>query len=304
MGFLYLLEGIRVPVLNEFMLAITQLGDESAFLVIALIMFWCVDKRKGYYLLSVGFAGTIINQFLKLWCRIPRPWVIDANFTILEQAREAASGYSFPSGHTQSSVGTFGSIAYTTKNKALRVACIAAAILVPFSRMYIGVHTPADVLTSVAIAVALILLMRPAVLGNEGKFMPWLLAGMTALSVGYLLFVELYSFPADIDLSNLASGTQNAYTLFGAILGMIVVYIVDTKWLDFRTNGIWWTQILKVAGGLIVVLAIKSGSKELLNAALGESVGRAVRYFLTVITAGVVWPMTFTWFELLGYRRK
>ena len=44
MGFLYWLEDIRVPVINELMLAITYLGDEIAFLVVALIIMWCVDK--------------------------------------------------------------------------------------------------------------------------------------------------------------------------------------------------------------------------------------------------------------------
>ena len=107
MEFLYTLENIRIPVLNEFMLAITTMGEETAFLVIALVLFWCVDKYIGYYTLSVGFVGTIANQFMKLWFRIPRPWELDSNFTILEQAREGATGYSFPSGHTQSAVGTF-----------------------------------------------------------------------------------------------------------------------------------------------------------------------------------------------------
>lgn len=304
MEFLYWLEGIRIPVLNELMLFITQFGDESAFLIIALVMFWCVDKRRGYYLLTVGFVGTIINQFMKLWFRVPRPWFLDENFSIFEQAKEGAGGYSFPSGHTQSSVGTFGSIAYSTKNKILQIACIILAIIVPFSRMYLGVHTPLDVLTAAAIAVALIILLRPLVIGHDGKYIPYLLAVMTVLAVGYLLFVELYPFPDDINLSNLASGKENAYTLLGAVLGMIVVYAVDTKWLNFRTNGVWWTQILKVAGGLVLVLAVRGGTKELLNSVFGDLAGRAIRYFLTVITAGVVWPMTFTWFELLGYRKK
>ena len=304
MGVLYWLEGIRIPVLNEFMLAVTQLGDESAFLVIALVMFWCVDKRRGYYLMSVGFVGTIFNQFMKLWFRIPRPWVLDENFSILEQAREGAGGYSFPSGHTQSSVGTYGSIAYTTKDKVVRIICIVLAFVVPFSRMYIGVHTPLDVLTAAAIAIAVILLLYPIVMRRDGKYIPYLLAGMTVLAVGYVLFVERYPFPGDINQSNLVSGTENAYTLLGAVLGMIVVYVVDTKWLNFRTNGVWWVQILKIAGGLALVLVVKSGTKELLNSVMGEFPGRSVRYFLTVITAGVIWPLTFTWFELLGYRNK
>ena len=156
MGLLYLLETIRIPILNEFMLAITTLGEETAFLIIALILFWCVDKYLGYYTLSVGFVGVIANQFLKLLFRIPRPWVIDPDFTILEQARAAATGYSFPSGHTQSAVGTFGSIACVSKRKIVRFGAIVIGALVAFSRMYIGVHTPMDVGVSIAIAVILI----------------------------------------------------------------------------------------------------------------------------------------------------
>ena len=135
MELLYFFEKIRIPGLNEFMLVITALGEETAFLVIALILFWCIDKYVGYYTLSVGFVGTIANQFLKLWFRIPRPWVLDENFTILEQAREGAGGYSFPSGHTQSAVGTFGSIAATTKNRKICITAIVIAALVAISRM-------------------------------------------------------------------------------------------------------------------------------------------------------------------------
>ena len=120
MDVLYFLERFRMPILNEFMLLITQLGEETAFLVAALIVFWCVDKKKGYFLMSVGFLGVMLNSTLKLLCRIPRPWVLDENFTILEEAREAAAGYSFPSGHSQTAVGTFGSLACISKKKWLK----------------------------------------------------------------------------------------------------------------------------------------------------------------------------------------
>lgn len=300
MGFLYLLEKIRVPVLNEFMLAITTLGEETAFLVIALVLYWCVDKYVGYYTLSVGFVGTIFNQFLKLLFRIPRPWVLDENFTILEQAKDAATGYSFPSGHTQSAVGTFGSIAYTTKNKRLRVIAIVIAALVAFSRMYVGVHTPKDVLVSAILAVGLIFALKPLILDNRSKYMPILLAAMLVLAVAFLCFVELFPFPADMDLHNYQSGVQNAYTLLGALLGMLVVYITDEKWLNFTTKAVWWAQVLKVILGLALVLVVKSGTKELLNMLLGEYFGRAVRYCLVVITAGVLWPLSFRWFSRLG----
>lgn len=300
MEFLYILEKIRVPGLNEFMLLITRLGEETAFLVMALVMFWCISKRCGYYLLSVGFIGTLANQFMKLWFRVPRPWVLDSHFTILEQAREAASGYSFPSGHTQSAVGTFGAIAYTTKNRWVRGIAILIAVLVPFSRMYIGVHTPADVIVAAGLAVALIILLRPVVFAENDKYMPLLLGCMLVLSVGYMCFVSFYPFPVDTDVHNMESGVKNAYTLLGALIGMIVVYIVDKKWLNFSTEAVWWAQILKVIGGLLVVLAVKSGLKTPLNAMFGESIGRSARYCLIVLVAGIVWPLTFKWFSKLG----
>ena len=300
MGLLYLLENMRIPGLNEFFLAITQLGEETAFLVIAIIVFWCIDKSRGYYIMAVGFVGTLANQFLKLIFRIPRPWVLDENFTILEQAREAASGYSFPSGHTQSAVGTFGALAYTTRNKWVRTAGIIIAILVSFSRMYIGVHTSLDVGVSVIIALLLIFAIKPFALDHEGRYMPGVLCIITVLSVLYLAFVELYPFPADIDSHNLASGIKNAYTMLGALLGLLVTYNVDKKWLNFSTKAVWWAQILKVVLGLLIVLAVKSGLKAPINAVFGNSLGTTVRYFLIVVVAGVLWPLSFRWFSKLG----
>ena len=302
MEFLYMLEKIRIPVLNDFMLAVTTLGEETAFLVVALVLFWCVDKYIGYYTLSVGFIGTIANQFMKLWFRIPRPWVLDSNFTILEQAREAATGYSFPSGHTQSAFGTFGCVAYTTRNKSLRIAAIIIPVLVAFSRMYIGVHTPLDVGVSVIVAVILIFVLHPLALGNQHRYLPGLFCGMLLLAIGFLCFVEFYQFPVNIDLHNYESGVNNAYTLLGSLLGMLVVYIADEKWLNFPTKAVWWAQIIKVALGFVVVLLVKSGTKELLNLLLGESMGRLARYFLTVVTAGIIWPLTFKWFSHLGVK--
>lgn len=300
MEFLYFLEKLRVPVLNEFMLLITQFGEETAFLVAAIVVFWCVDKYKGYYILSVGFLGTLANQFMKLAFRVPRPWVLDSNFTILEQAREAASGYSFPSGHSQSAVGTFGGIAYMVKNRWVRIAAIVIAVLVPLSRMYIGVHTPTDVLVGSGMAVALILLLKPIVLGGKRKSMAILMGVMILAAAAYMCYVELFPFPADIDAHNLESAIKNAYTLAGALLGLVVVYIVDEKWQNFTVDAIWWAQIIKVGIGLLLILSVKSGLKTPLNLLLGESVGRAARYFLMVIVAGVIWPMSFKWFSKFG----
>ena len=300
MEFLYMLEKIRVPVLNEFMELITYLGAETAFLVTALIVFWCVNKRQGYYILSVGFVGTIVNQFMKLWFRIPRPFELDPDFQCLPSAKPGATGFSFPSGHTQSSVGTFGGIANSAKNKWIRIVSVSIAILVPFSRMYVGVHTPLDVSVAAAIALVLIFVIKPAVYKKDGKYIPILLIVMSALAVGYMCFVELYQFPTDVNMERLESGIESAYTLLGALLGLILVYYADTKWLQFSAKAVWWAQILKVLLGLVIVLAVKEGLRTPLNVLFDEKIGRLLRYFLVVVVAGVVWPLSFKFFARLG----
>ena len=303
MEFLYLLEKLRMPGLNEFMLTITRLGEETAFLVLALIFFWCVDKKRGYLLMSVGFMGTMANQFLKLWFRIPRPWVLDPNFTILEQAREAATGYSFPSGHTTSAVGVFGSIAATAKQKKTFWLCVILAVLVGFSRMYLGVHTPMDVGVGALTSILLIIALRKVVRGEKG--MDILTTLMMAMALGLLAFVTLYPFPADTDPHNLESGMKNAYTMIGCMAGVGVVYRVEKKHINFTTDAVWWAQILKAVLGLLVVLAVKEGLRSPLEVLFGHVlIARMVRYFLIVVVAGVVWPVTFRFFSKLGKKKE
>lgn len=303
MELLYFLEKLRMPGLNEFMLLITRLGEETAFLVLALIFFWCVDKNRGYLLMSVGFIGTMANQFMKLWFRIPRPWVLDPDFTILEQAREAAAGYSFPSGHTTSAVGTFGSIAATAKHKWTVWLCVTLAALVGLSRMYLGVHTPQDVLVGALTSIALIVALRNVIPNERG--MDILTKVMMIMALGLMAFVILYPFPADTDPHNLESGLKNAYTMVGCLAGVGFVYKIEKKYINFSTEAVWWAQILKAVFGLLVVLAVKEGLRAPLEALFGQPLpARLVRYFLIVVVAGVVWPLTFRFFEKLGRKAE
>lgn len=300
MSFLYWLEGIRCPALDRFFSAVTYFGDEILFIVLALTVFWCVDKREGYYLFFIGFVGTIFNQFLKLAFRIARPWVKDPNFTIVESARAGAGGYSFPSGHTQNVVATLGGLARWNKNTALRIVCIVVAALTAFSRMYLGVHTPLDVGVSLGLALVLLFTFYPLVRwGSErpGR-MYALLGGMTVLAVGFVLYANLWRFPADIDAANLAEGRKNAWSLLGALLGFCLSYPLDIHYVNFKAdNAHWWQQLLKVVLGLALLLGLRAGLKALF-AAVGFTAlcANAVRYGIMIVFAGLLWPMCFTRF--------
>ena len=299
MDFLYLLESIRNPVLDTFFSIITHLGSETLFLAIAIIIFWCVNKFTGYYLMTVGFFGTLVNQFLKIVCQIPRPWVKDPNFTIVEAEREYATGYSFPSGHTQSVTASLGCPARSSKNLWIRISCIALIILTALSRMYLGVHTPMDVGFSLVFGTALIFAFYP--LFKKGEENPKLIyiamGSLAVLSLIYALFVDLYPWAADIDKHNLESAIKNGYLLFGCGCGMTLSFYLERKYIKFETKAPLKTQILKIVFGLAAVLIIKAALKPILNPIFGgHQSADALRYFLLVMFAACVWPMTFNWF--------
>ena len=303
MQLLYALQEIRSPALDAVMQLITRLGEETIFMVAAIVVFWCVSKKGGYYLLSVGFLGTVANQWLKIAFRIPRPWVLDPNFEIVESAREAATGYSFPSGHTQSAVGTFGGLARMTEKKWLRWVCIAIALGVSFSRMYLGVHTPLDVGVSLVVAAVMVLVFWPIVEKAEKKpaVLGWLLLFLLAVCGAFLVFLKVYPFPADVDAENLAHAVENAWKLTGAIAGMLIAWWADRKFIRFEVEAVWWAQIVKVALGLAIVVGIKSGLKAPLIALIGNvGIANAVRYGLMVVFAGALWPMTFKFWGKCG----
>lgn len=305
MGFLRLLEGIRLPAFSAFFSIVTYFGDEIAFMLAAFILFWCVDKRTGYYAFLAGLFGTIANQFLKIACRIPRPWVLDPEFTIVESARAAATGYSFPSGHTQNAVSTFGAAAVMTKRRWVRRTCIALVVLVPFSRMYLGVHTPLDVGVAFLMAAALLAALYPAFRTERAmhKAMPWLLAGALAFAgvfLGYVTGLRADFAPGSEDASNLGHAVKNAWTLTGAVLALLPVYFIEKKYVRFEVRAVWYAQVLKVVLGLGLVVAVKTLLKAPLHAVLPAGPADAVRYFLLVMLAGCVWPMTFRYFSRLG----
>lgn len=303
MSFLYLLESIRNPVLDTFFSLVTHLGSEVAFMVIALILYWCVDKKKGMLVLSVSFGGTILTEFTKPLFRIARPWVKNPHFTIVEAARADATGYSFPSGHSQISAGYLSALACLAPKKRYRWLCALLIVLVAFSRLYLGVHTPKDVCTGMAIGLCMTALVFGLFrrLGQREHFLPALLSAMILLSLGYVLFMTLHHWPADMDADNLASAVKNGWSLLGACSGMLLSVWLDHRFLRFSEKAPLPGQLVKVILGLGLAVAVKALLKQpLLQLCGGHDAAHGLRYFLLVLFAAVVWPLTFPLWAKLG----
>lgn len=98
MAFLKLLESLRTPAGEWLAGVITLLGEETFFTVLGLIIVWCCNKKWGFRFLLTGLTGTAVNQLLKAIFLVPRPWILDPEFTIVESARRAPRGIRSPAG--------------------------------------------------------------------------------------------------------------------------------------------------------------------------------------------------------------
>ena len=302
MQILYFLEGIRTPFLSSLLSAVTHLGEETLAIGVALFLYWCVSKKWGCYSLLVTFFSLYLNQFAKILCQVSRPWVAHPGFTIVESAREQATGYSFPSGHTANITGTLGSWARFTKKKWLRVIFLVIIAVVSFSRLYLGVHYPSDVLFSLVVGALLIFGLYRVYEKGEGISKRFRVSFFITilLSLAFVLFLQLHTWPADIEVENLSSARKNSYLMVGLCAGMIVGIYFDKNVIDFRVKAPWWAQILKTGIGLVLVVALKAALKAIFPAALWWT---APRYFLTAVFASCVWPLSFPWFAR-GCKRK
>ena len=303
MQLLYALEQLRTPWLTSLLSYLTYFGGLYGFMVLSIIVFWCIDKRCGYFMLSLGFVGTVINQFLKIIFRIPRPWILDPAFKPVEAAVPDAGGFSFPSGHTQNVFATFGGVFAWTKKAWLKILCAVMILLVAFSRMYLGVHTPLDVGVSCGVGILLLVILYPVFrsLDEHPNRMYGFLGVLALLTLAFFLYSFLCPFPdwmyAEEHFVNIVEARHNASILAGALVGVTIGYTLDLNKVKFRTNAKWWAQILKVVIGLVITLALIEGPKFV----LGKSeLVTGLRYGLGVLFATGIWPMTFGWFARLG----
>lgn len=303
MGWLRALQAIRHPALDAVFLSVTLLGEETFFTVLGLIFYWCIHKKWGLRILIAGLAGTVLNQLLKAIFVVPRPWVIDPAFTIVEAAREAATGYSFPSGHTQSAATLFGMLALWSRHRGTKALCIFAALLVGFSRMYLGVHTPWDVGVSLLTGALTVLCVNALMQRYEDSPRGTLLlgGGLFLFALVLLAFVLLVPERTGSMPEFDAHGVENAWKLVGTTAGVVAAWQIDTRRTHFPVKAVWWAQVIKCAVGIALTLGVRAGLKPVLYALLGGNpLAGGIRYFCVALGAGGLWPMTFGGFSRLG----
>ena len=287
MQYLHLLEKMRNPVLNKFFELVTELGFELIALGAICIIFWCINKNFGYKMGFVYFASGMLVQGLKITFRVPRPWVREEGFLPVGNAMEKATGFSFPSGHTQSATTLFGSLAFYFKKTWAKVLCVALFLLVGFSRNYLGVHYSSDVIVSMLLSLACILIFGKVFEKIENNKKYDLLVGIILSSISVAVMVYAIVLEAKGIITDPKYALDCCKT-GGAGLGFAFGWYVERKWVDFdvKTKKMWH-QIVKVAVGIAVALALKELPKMMFG---DTAVVGMIRYMLVTFWIVGVFP--------------
>lgn len=154
-GFLlFLQDSVRNPILNSIMIFITSLGDEGMIWIAATVALLIPKKTRKIGIMSaVALLGSLLinNNIVKNIVQRPRPFV---TFTDLRIIIPTPSEFSFPSGHTSSSFAA-AAVFYRHLPKKLGLPSVILAGLIGFSRLYVGVHYPTDVIAGIIMGILL-----------------------------------------------------------------------------------------------------------------------------------------------------
>ena len=153
--FLLLLQSFRLlhsDIYTKIFLSITAVGEVWFPVLICSIYYWCFDSKKGMYLYTLVGFHFMFGQLLKIMTGVYRPWILCDKIQPVEAAMLHSSGYSFPSGHSSMAASLFGGLAYIFRKKLfICFSFVFLILLIAFSRLWLCVHTPQDVIAGMLI---------------------------------------------------------------------------------------------------------------------------------------------------------
>ncbi|MCR5760530.1 MAG: phosphatase PAP2 family protein [Sphaerochaetaceae bacterium] len=277
------------PVADTVFSFISYLGLGTMHLVFILLIFWCMDKKKGFLIgFTLVFANATTN-IIKALVRSPRPWQVLSEIGTQRDAN--ATGYSFPSGHTTGVTATFGSIAYVYKKRGLSIICALIIALVGFSRLYLCVHWPIDVAGGLLVGSFFVfVVMNPVMkmLENRSLTTKVLLALGTAGSVAALVTGLMLNSGKYEEI--LLSDLSKSLAIVG---GFSLGYVLEMHTSDFQIEeGCWGRKTARYVLGFLGVLFFLPVAKTLLlKAGYYNPVTAQLRYFLAGLWCLGIWPV-------------
>lgn len=267
-------------------------------LFVPFIVYWCISKKAGLFMIVSLCLSRFMNGIMKVTACAYRPFVRDARII---PAGHKPTGYSFPSGHTMWASPILGGLIVLTRKKSRLFAwlCGILIILVAFSRMYLGVHTPQDVICGTlaglfAVWLASFIMNRPE---RENSF---LIAGLILCVLG-VIYTVFKPYPMDyVDGKLLVDPDRMMLDTFyavGIMTGFISGRFIERKYIGFSVTGLNVRGIILAVIGLVPVYFIAwtfAGDYkflyDLLGSMFGAKGGRFVMGVVLTLWTVAVWP--------------
>ena len=273
LDFLKALQNISNPVLDFLFELVTMLAEDVLLIAVITFIFWNINKQAGKRIVYSLFVSICINGGIKDIVKRLRPHQVAPNEIVGKRA-ETATGYSFPSGHSQNISSTVSAFALWIKRRWFSIAAVVLAVLVGFSRLYLGVHFPTDVIVGLLLGATISFVC--ALIHDKVK----------NHSLLYLITFGIMLLFLFLDNSE---DFLKSLGLFG---GLVVANPIEEKFIRFdEKNHTKLEAIIRWILGIGVVLGVKTLGRVVFGDE-SEIAHFAVYFFVSFVAIGV-YPFLF-----------
>ena len=268
MLFLEWMISLEGSVLTAFFKLVSIIANETLYLIVISISYWCVSKRKAFHMIVMlcfsGYIGIVIKEFMK----IPRPYTYDGIQSLYEKS---AASYSFPSTHVQLATTFWGSFMILCKKRIIWMIGIVFIILVAISRLYLRVHWLSDIIGAVLFSVIVVYLYTKVTMGlSDRKFI---------LLQRIILAVSLIMYVMTSQVDNLK--------LLGVLTGSTIGIMLENHFINMNESNDFKMQVVKTVLGLSILLVVQLLLKKVIPDMY------YLRYVLTGFTITFLCPFMF-----------
>lgn len=235
-----LIQQHRTGLLDQFFRAVTTLGGQGHIYIVPFVI-WCLSYRAGSRMLLTLLLSTLVNFGLKDVFAQPRPFDLEPRI-----GPDREMGFGAPSGHAQHTLIEWGLIAAWAGRRWFTVLAVLLVVLIGFSRVYLGVHFPTDVVAGWALGGAMLWLHLRHADAVAARLAAAGCGAQLAIALGVsALFVAFYLL---LPRTPYVVGAGGLF--FGAAAGISLC----RRWLRAPEGGAPWQRALRYVIGLAVLL--------------------------------------------------
>ncbi len=277
-------------------------------ILIPVFVYWFWNKRKGLYALVSYFFCMLVTPLTKLTVCAYRPWIRDSRILPAGDSITTATGYSFPSGHTTTAGPLSGGMAVSAwenrRTRWLSFIFVGFMLLTGFSRNYLGVHTPQDVFTAIALTVLSLIVTAKLFqyLERHPEKEDWFLLGAFLLCWAGILYISVKPYPMDLNAEGKVivdpqKMMNDGYGDIGKVIGFIIARFAEKKWIRFEPSKKNWKNALICVLGLAGMILLKQQLRPVFTGWLGSHWGKLVFSVIYVVYYIALFPLVLKLFH-------